>query len=306
MKLKSCILLTSDVQNIRHAEFVAWQLKSPDTPEIFIGVGEDFHLAQDHSLANLFQINGCDAFDTLPSSERLKRFTYWRIPAIDQLAKTYDRILYLDTDLVISAESALTLLSIDLHDMKIAAIRDVRQSIRADREIAEFTAVGLKNAAYFNAGVLIIDGKKWRESRALEQILDIGRKNPEAMMTHDQSLLNIYAYENWLEISPAWNWQVSSRNIYLIEKFNAQVLHLAGENKVWLSTPKPKHIFKHRDKYKKFLKDVYQEDLKPAKELPPSLRAHLWLKSLYYKNKYKHWCNKFPNPLHGIVRDCSN
>ena len=306
MQLKSCVVITSDAQNIRHAEFVAWQLKSPNTPEIFIGVGEDFHLAQDHSLANLFQINGYDAFDALPSGDRLRRFTYWRIPAIEQMAQIYDRILYLDTDMIINSDMALKLLSIDLRGMNIGAVRDVHQSINSNREVPELKKIGLKNIAFFNAGMLIIDCKKWRESGALEHMLDIGRKSPEAITAHDQSLLNIYAYENWLEISPVWNWQVSSRNVYLIETFNAQVLHIAGENKLWLNRPKPKHIFKHYEKYKDFLKDVYREDLKPVKELQPSLRAYLWLKSLYYKNKYKHWSNKFPNPLHGIVRDCSN
>lgn len=306
MPLKKCILLTSNIQNIQHAEFVAWQLKSPHTPEIFIGIGENFYLVEDRGLANIFEIHGCDEFDALPSSERLMRFTYWRIPAIDQLAETYDRILYLDTDLVISSESAIALLSIDLKDMKLAAVRDVHQSIETDRKVAEFSTIGLENAAYFNAGVLIIDGKKWREAGALNRILEIGRKYPAAMKTHDQSLLNIYAYKNWLEISPIWNWQISSRNTYLIEKFNAQVLHFIGKNKLWSSNPKSKYVCKYRDQYRKFLHDVYQQNAEPTSALQPLLAAHLWIKSLYYKNKYKHWCRKFPNPLHGILRDGSN
>ena len=68
----------------------------------------------------------------------MREFGYWQILGIAEAAKTYDQILYLDSDIHIEGSNLENLLSIDMQGAPIAAVRDVHQSVRPRREINEF------------------------------------------------------------------------------------------------------------------------------------------------------------------------
>ena len=59
--------------------------------------------------AILRQLDVGDTLQNLPQKERLKDFTYWRLPAIEDLRKDYERILYLDTDVFVSRDGLANL-----------------------------------------------------------------------------------------------------------------------------------------------------------------------------------------------------
>jgi len=59
--------------------------------------------------AILRQLDVGDTLQNLPQNERLKDFTYWRLPAIEDLSKDYERILYLDTDVFVSRDGLANL-----------------------------------------------------------------------------------------------------------------------------------------------------------------------------------------------------
>ena len=139
----------------------------------------------------------------LPAEQRLREFGYWRIPGIAEAAKTYDRILYLDSDIHVEGSNLEKLLSIDMKGAPIAAVRDVHQSVRPHREAHEFKKLGWNNAPYFNAGVMLIDGAKFLRENAIEMIENCAQKFPHALTTYDQSLLNIAYYKIGLNFLPS-------------------------------------------------------------------------------------------------------
>ena len=63
--------------------------------------------------------------------------------------------------------------------------------------------------------------------------MELAEASPEALFCHDQSLLNLHFYMNWLELSPLWNWQNSDRVNLIGEFVSPYLVHFVGHRKVW-------------------------------------------------------------------------
>lgn len=232
-----CVTLVCNEGYLDKAGFVAQQLLAqtnrnfdvlictdtiPDSKPSFLPEG-----------VSLRQIDLDDTLTNLPQNERLKHYTYWRLPAIEMLSTEYERILYLDTDVYVARDGLSALLEMDMQGATLAATLDVHQRHRPGRALREFTAMGYETAPYFNAGVLLVDGRRWHETSAFEKIMRLAQTSPEALFCHDQSLLNIQFYNDWLELSPMWNWQNSNRVNLVGEFISPYLIHFVGSTKIW-------------------------------------------------------------------------
>ena len=304
LKKKSCILLASSASYMRYSEYVAWQIRQAGLEDIPILIASADAKPSDlmgHS-AHIMPIEVSGFISKLPKSERLREFGYWRIPAIAEAAKTYDRILYLDSDIHVEGSNLAKLLSIDMQGAPIAAVRDVHQSVRPNREANEFKKLGWNNAPYFNAGVMLIDSAKFLQENALAMIEHCAQNFPEVLTTYDQSLLNIAYYENWLELSPVWNWQLSRRNFQIYPSFDVELIHVAGETKPWseVSGYIPNNILM---KYREFIGDHRKRSLHEKRAIKD---FRYFLKNHWYLKDYRNWVERFENKFEGIlVKDLS-
>lgn len=295
----SCVVLTSNRAYIGYAEFVAWQIRRQglsDLPIFIASADAEQHDLQ-KNVATILPIKVDDFISNLPQNARLKHYTYWRIPAITTLAEQFDRVLYLDTDMLITGGNLRRLFDIDLEGAPIAAVRDVHQSVRPQRVAREFLAMGLPNSPYFNAGMLLIDGPAFVRDKRTAQIEHIARTHPLVLTAHDQSLLNIAFYNNWLELSPVWNWQFSYRNSLLTPYLDLEVLHLAGANKPW---DDPKHNLPALARHSYA---VYSgiTDSPTLSKLSPSCRDII--KHWRYYKRYQNWLQRFPDRYRGILAE---
>lgn len=119
---------------------------------------------------------------------------------------------------------------------------------------------------------------------------------PNALTAHDQSLLNLAYYKNWLELSPVWNWQLSPRNCRIYALFDVELVHLAGEIKPWSDT----HEYIDEEfilKYRSFSKTQPGEH-----DVMTSTRSTLKyiLKNKWYLKKYQNWIDRFESKFDGI------
>ena len=298
-KIHSCILLASSADYTCYSEYVAWQIRRSgiiDIP-IFIASANAKPTDSKGNFDQIISIEVSEFISKLPQSERLREFGYWRIPGIAEAAKTYDRILYLDSDIHVEGSNLAKLLSIDMQGAPIAAVRDVHQSVRPHREAHEFKKLGWNNAPYFNAGVMLIDGAKFLRENAIEMIENCAQKFPEALTTYDQSLLNIAYYENWLELSPVWNWQLSYRNYQIYPSFDVELIHVAGETKPWseVSGYVPDNILM---KYREFMGDHRKQS---ARERRAIKDFKYFLKNQWYSKNYRNWVERFESKFEGIL-----
>lgn len=148
-----------------------------------------------------------------------------------------DRVLYLDSDIVV-AGSIAPLWTTELGE----ALLGVVEIPGSDRGVLH---LGLTpDAGYFNSGVLLIDLKQWRETRALDTVLSYVKAHPDQMMRDvDQEALNACFHNRKKRLDYKWN---AMRPFY--EDFttaplttderdkvrrDARIIHFNGSSKPW-------------------------------------------------------------------------
>ena len=129
--------------------------------------------------------------------------TFFRYFIADEVQE--DRVLYLDSDMIVHSKLD-DLFTLDLQGYAIAAVQD-------------FNHEGWLTT--FNAGMLLIDAKKWREKNSTQSLLELTAQHHEHVYG-DQGVLNMYFGDQWLHLDKEYNFMVG------LDQF----LHLSG-NKEW-------------------------------------------------------------------------
>lgn len=176
--------------------------------------------------------------------------TYYRF-LIQKLLPFYDKILYLDSDIVINGDIA-KLYNTDLQGKLLGAIRDI--DFLANLNVKHGKRMGyaknvlkMKNPYdYFQAGVLVLNTKAMRERYTIRQWLTYA-SNP-AFIYNDQDVLNAHCEGEVLYLP--WEWNVvhdcggrvgnlfvqapnDIYDAYMRSRNNPQIIHYAGFQKPW-------------------------------------------------------------------------
>ena len=179
------------------------------------------------------QIDVGAAFDGLRLDKGKTHDVYLRLALPDAFSEEYDRILYLDSDIFVQGGDFSALLDMDMGDHALAAVRDNVQWRTANRQKKRNTLPGLEPAAYFNAGVALMNIAVCTESDLLGHCVRFGRTHAKDLTRHDQNLLNAYFNGNWAELSPMWNWQFSWAARLFATLYSPNIVHFIGSVKPW-------------------------------------------------------------------------
>ena len=300
-----CVTLVCNADYVYYALFVAWQLqKLPERNFDIIICSQDelSEVCGQHNIGFL-KLEIDDFITTLPTNARLSQYAYWCLPALKTLARHYDRVLYLDTDIYVCGLQMHALFDIDMLGRPVAAVRDVHQFYRPNRVPNEFRALGFNNAPYFNTGVVLIECATWNAQKIFNQIEHYAINHGPALSCHDQSLLNLACYNNWSELSPVWNWQYSVRNGMFGSLVGVELLHLAGVCKPW-SPPDgnlPRTISKTYAAYcAQMGVNTPENSMNPTQPDYKILRKHIW-KTLFYSQSIHRQFERFDHDLHVIA-----
>ncbi|ETD27691.1 glycosyltransferase family 8 protein [Helicobacter canis] len=138
-------------------------------------------------------------FVSLPTQgENNSHITYLRLLLDSILPQSVSKCVYLDCDVLVCADIA-GLFSYGLHGALLGAVRDLAFN---DASSACRNHLGF----YFNAGVLLLDMEKWRESKASERLFHLIATRPEITQGfHDQNLLNECFCDEVCELPFGWN-----------------------------------------------------------------------------------------------------
>ncbi len=206
------------------------------------------HLAPDWKL-NLFLLNGgiserfCnrlyDSWDSRrlslnvvrPETSRLSQLrvshhvnhlTYYRLLLPELLPNSLDKVLYLDSDLLVRHD-VRELWELPLGEAWALAVQDCaapyfdsticapniercQPYLAAVRPIANYREQGFSPASpYLNGGVLIINLNEWRQNDATERMLSCLHKNSEFVLFWDQYALNVLLCDRWKQLDLRWN-----------------------------------------------------------------------------------------------------
>ncbi|WP_037287215.1 glycosyltransferase [Saccharibacillus sacchari] len=161
--------------------------------------------------------------------------TYYRILIPNLFEADVKKVLYLDCDLVITAD-IWELWDTELDGHALGAVR-----------IYEYVNDGRvpENATYFNAGVLLINLDKWRSEDLTRKVLEYIKAYPDRLLSWDQDALNGVLYEEWVELPFHWNFrsqlfELNSEQFPFVEKrifeesqSNPSIVHFTTNSKPW-------------------------------------------------------------------------
>ncbi len=145
---------------------------------------------------------------TLRSFDTVSLESYYRLLLPSVLPDKVDKVLYLDSDLVVRGD-VTPLWDLDVTSTSLFAVAELapasslvssRAGIRLYREL-ELPP----NLKFFNSGVMLINLRKWRDERvALRAFLylQVARHH---LRWHDQEALNAILAGDWRELDPSWN-----------------------------------------------------------------------------------------------------
>lgn len=161
---------------------------------------EKFEILSKNNNTNIF-IYEIDAtiFNNFPTQFSWPTATYFRF-LLPVILNDIGKILYIDAD-VICLKSAQELFDINLDNYIIGAVSESKITNSERNKI-----LGLNDHIYFNAGVLLINIKKWNEFDVFNKSIAVLNKHRKILTCLDQDILNIVLTGNIKYLDKKFNW----------------------------------------------------------------------------------------------------
>ncbi len=179
------------------------------------------------------------------SDVHISSATYFRL-RIPSLIKDSDRVIYLDCDLIVNA-SLWELYDCNMEDCFVGMVPAYTEQASKYR---------LGTDRYYNAGVLLIDAKKWRDEDAEKSLFRYLSESGCTLKSNDQDLLNIVFKGKILTLEGKWNLQFTIEEDYYkkaeLEYKKASIIHFLSPIKPWHPIARPLTV----EIYKRYAKEV--------------------------------------------------
>ena len=128
--------------------------------------------------------------------------TYYRI-FIPNLFPQYQKVLYLDCDITVLGDVS-ELYNTEIHGYYVAAAQEeVMQTYDVFGNYVE-KADGINRKNYFNAGILLINCRRWRNKLIAERFVDLLNRY-KFRVVQDEDYLNVLCKDNIKWVSLGWN-----------------------------------------------------------------------------------------------------
>lgn len=183
--------------------------------------------------------------DWLKSHRHVSPAALWKFQ-LPLLFESYDRILYLDSDIIVRDDLS-ELFRTDLEGQYAAAVSDPIAMLRDHYESRR-----VHRKRYFNSGVMLLNLKKMREDDMANVLLE-EKKRDSRNDFMDQDVFNVAFRDLTVSLSPRYNWMEGNirkngirtsdlADLYGISQgqlrsfaFNPVIEHLSNYNKPWNS-----------------------------------------------------------------------
>lgn len=177
-------------------------------------------------------------FDGCPVTGHISVASYFRLLLPRVLPPEVGRVLFLDSDIVVRRPIA------ELYDQPLDGYTHAAIANPFCQSDLERLDIPLP-ATYFNAGVLLVNLRLWRDEGLVDTFLTYARANAHRLLWHDQDTLNGTLHGRWRQCPPTWNAQPLFFKTFspaelevsepeLIEaKTNPRIVHFSGSCKPW-------------------------------------------------------------------------
>jgi lipopolysaccharide biosynthesis glycosyltransferase len=193
--------------------------------------------------------------DNLPIAKdvqpHLNKSAYYRLMFARILPNEVNKLIYLDSDLVVLGDLN-KLWEIEIADNYVMAAQDCGiPLVSSPYGIKKHKELNIpSDQRYFNSGVLVMNIAKWRSEDIDVKLFQYLEKYREDVQHHDQEAMNAVFAGKWGEISPQWNqtpllfgyssWEESPYQEldYANAINNPYIVHFASNAKPWNSFEK--------------------------------------------------------------------
>ncbi|HAN42095.1 MAG TPA: hypothetical protein DCP98_01555 [Sphaerochaeta sp.] len=185
-----------------------------------------------------------------PLRDYYSKTTYFRLFIAD-MHPEYEKAIYIDSDTIIQGDMA-ELYDTDITDFILGACHE--QAMVQVNEYGTYVekCLGLDRNLYFNAGLLLINCKAFRERNVLDRFIQILQVY-DCVVTQDEDYLNLLCKDHVLFLDQRWNTEIFGVIQYPIEE--AKMLHYIMFNKPWHYETCP-----HADIFYKYAKETWVYD----------------------------------------------
>jgi len=190
-----------------------------------------------------------ETFPKGKSRNDITKATYYRLYLAELLPQELDKVLYLDGDLIVR-HSLLPLWNTDLDEKAIAAVSDASSGLIEIYNRLKYPF----DLGYFNAGVLLVNLKYWREHQVLREFESYMERHKDSIKYHDQDVLNAVLCEQKILMPIKYNLQRG----FLLKKKNYDYWKVEREIAEALAYP---CIVHYTNKYKPW--KIYRENPHP-------------------------------------------
>ncbi|MBE5895978.1 MAG: hypothetical protein E7285_10005 [Lachnospiraceae bacterium] len=166
--------------------------------------------------------------ERLPIRDYYSNTTYYRM-FIAEMFPEYDKALYIDSDTVVPGDIS-ELYEKELGDNYVGAAHE--QAMVQENVYGCYVeeVLGIDRNNYFNAGVLLINCKAFRENRLLEKFIELlGIYN--FVVTQDEDYLNVLCKDKVLWVEQQWNTEMFGEIPYPEEEY--KLIHYIMVSKPW-------------------------------------------------------------------------
>ena len=176
----------------------------------------------------------------LAGKGRFSRAVFRRLFLDEILPAHFERIVTVDSDMLIVRPGLKRLESFDLGGHPLAAaydmifLMDFKGDALARRFQRSRRALGLALATpYFNAGLMAIDRAAWRTEKLTERVVKALRDEPKRYPFMEQDALNATLKGNFMTLSPRFNFMGDFFLLDLERRLEPIVLHFVNAPKPW-------------------------------------------------------------------------
>lgn len=148
--------------------------------------------------------------DNLPIAKdvqpHLNKSAYYRLIFARILPDEVDKLIYLDSDLVVLGDLN-KLWAIEITDNYVMAAQDCGiPFVSSPYGIKKYAELNIPaDQKYFNSGVLVMNIAKWRSEDIEVKLFQYLEEYRADVQHHDQEAMNAVFTGKWGEISPQWN-----------------------------------------------------------------------------------------------------
>ena len=143
-------------------------------------------------------VNGRNQRENIPIE------TYFRLFLSEVLPPEIDKVLWLDGDIIVNDDIS-ELWKEDIADYSIGVVPDFENNnVQFTNRLGYDASYG-----YFNAGVLLVNLKHWRETNIFRSFLDYIEKRFDDLCLYDQDVLNYVCHATKKELSIKYDFQTN-------------------------------------------------------------------------------------------------